>query len=269
MTTLLAILTNEGLRQGIVFADRNFGSYDDEDNLIETDITGEGEVYPYKLWGCRYNKRTTSESYCYIMADAGGATSEYLRFVKGMLGKNGRISSRKQPWEMVRRAIENYRTSNYQDTHFEEIRRLNTLVKRRTKDEDALIESLLVVNSPEFRIFYVDEFGNMYDNTKEREFEYDYLGSGSDAVKDYIAGQIEKGEIDPNKITIEAALKLGRNALKFAAKKDPGTGIIYDIGAISRKKIKFFGERTEKNFNAFVDSDIASIAEDLESMSGD
>ncbi len=222
MTLLIGIKTNTGLDRVVLASDRQLSEYEEGAFSSKRPIR---KIYSGDFWA---------------MGDAGGDDQDVRRFYRMLRGHKGYGSGPEQAKRMIKVAIKERR--------FHEVRELNTELMRTGENID--IEDthafLLAVNSPRIGLWLVDEFGNIKDPPKERDFDYLLLGNGKKEAEGYIQRLLAEEQIDRDRISTRTALSVVRGALKAAEKKaDVGFG--YDVVVVSKKGVEDLGREIGKS----------------------
>lgn len=235
MTTLIGIKTNFGLESIVLVGDYQITSTDKEEKEISK--RAERKLHYGENW---------------VMGAAGVYRRELTKFFGIIKGYKNYNSNPERANEIIEKAIK--------EKEFEEILQLNKKLRRRGLDMEDIPAFILAVNKPKLFLWWVDEYGNIKNPEEDNEFDYVCLGSGEERADRYIQSLIEEQKIDRDKIGIREALKIARDSM-YAAERDPGTGMGYDIIVVTEKEIRSWGEEIKEEIRKAEEKKIEDIGD--------
>src|SRR3989338_1351566 len=224
MTTIIGIKTDSGPDGIVLAADTQLNIFDDD--------------------GSSSAKRSTRKiiyTDSWTMAQTGSVTHLHYDFERMLLGRKRGFPEEKV-FEMIARAVANYDQGvRYTDPHFIEVNRLNTLHRREGGNVEDLASFIFASRHPRLGLWEIDQMGYIKPASKELDFEYLSLGSGSKEALGYINRQIMGELAEANTIDLPRAIDLAVGAI-HAAQEDVYTGGL-DLVIVTSEKVIPYGDR--------------------------
>ncbi len=225
MTTIIGIKANSGL-EGVVFGSDTQLNYEDADGH-PTEKISTYKIIHGKEW---------------LLADAGGVDKEFTRFQRQLTQPRRYGTTEEQVLGLFTQAVNNYQQgAKFIEPHFPKVNYLNTLARREGKEFDELHQFLVAVNMGEsIEMWEIDEFGNLKQPHKNKDFEYLTIGSGGEHAEKYIDEQLMEDKIDQSSIDIPTAIEIAVESL-FKAQRDPFTGGVIDLAVLTKDGASQYG----------------------------
>tara|TARA_Y100000310_G_C20624160_1_gene784955 strand:+ start:524 stop:1264 length:741 start_codon:yes stop_codon:yes gene_type:complete len=245
MTTLVGMKVNSGSIDGVVLgSDTQLGEYDKNSVLV-------GKKRLYKIASGDF----------WSMGHAGEVTEELRRFYN-------RLTKPEMFKDYGKIDVEEMINDSLREKRFIEIDKLNANYCKSDDfledgELDDLHEFIIAVNKPKLELYRVDCFGNLIPRDKGKS--YVVLGEGGAKAEEYIEESLDGERYDSDEITLEGAIRLCRNGLKIASKKDASTGGPMDIVILRKEGIFSYGGRIRRALNSAEDREFDKIIkEELE-----
>ena len=257
MTTIVGVKTNIGLEKIVIGSDSQ-----------ESHFASDGEMVAKRA----IPKIIHGESWA--LGYAGTSRDQnFYRFQQILQGNKRYGSSPEKAKEVITKAVQKFRDSkgkelkfnlDYEGSDFLEVCYFNSLMKKTNPNEkDPTNKFILGANFPDGKLglWIVDEFGNLQEADKEKEFYYLCMGSGSAIVEKYIEDEIFENKIDPNNIDSDCAIDIVINSLK-KAQKDANTGFPIELVVLDSLKINLYGRSIEDAISNAFEKRIKEIKEE-------
>jgi len=241
MSTLIGIKTNSGIERIVLASDHQMSEFEG-DTMVSKGFVK--KIHYGKNWALGFT--------------GGGETKELRKFFGTLKGHGRYGSNKKLSSNIIETAVKT--------KIFKEVYELNRTVSKRDRDIEGTYSFIFCTQSPEFGLWEIDEFGNIFDSEENNEFDYICIGSGSSEVEKYLSSIISDGKIgdykfDKESIDSNVASRIAKRAIQ-AAQIEPASGFGYDLVVVPKYgKVDSWGDTIKQKLieaDQFLEDEIAT-----------